>query len=365
MRLIDLHCNWLWQYARETTCFDPLHYAAIGARLGQLDGYLLGTDAAVLACGRVGADWALQPDPWMSLADLLARYEAEFCGRLLRGPEDVKRWLAEPGDGLCWGTLGVAGFDFLVRESAHLDRLPVLFERGIRVFQLVSGGSNLLAGSADAGDDRGLTDLGRSFLQVLAELGASHPDRVGVSREGEPASHGARTEPRPPNTTHARSGPMPIVDLAGLNRASMRDVVDWAQTNAVQPARVLLAYTHGATNRHGIDSPRAITWDHVIALRSLGGVIGLTPSRACYESADQFRGDIEAVAGIPYEGCPGFKGMAIGADFLGPDEPLSETKDVARLIRWVTKHFDQSAAVSLIAENGRRLLVRAAGVDFD
>ncbi len=285
------------------------------------------------------------------------------------GPEDVKRWLAEPAGRLCWGTLGVAGFDFLVREPADLDRLPPLFERGVRVFQLVKGAASALAGSAEAGDDRGLTELGRSFLELLAGLGASHPDRARESREGEPsgepASHGARTEPRPPDTTHARLGCTPIVDLAGLNHAAMTDVLEWAQKNAAQPARILLAYSHGATSRHGCDSPRAITIDQVNILRTICGVIGLTPSHAYYESPDQFRADIEAVAEIPYEGRPGYEGISIGTDFLAGDEPLAELRDVDRLIRWVTKHFSEIQATSLIATNGRRLLLRAAGADLD
>ena len=45
MRLIDLHCNWALQYARESSQYDPRFYAEIADRLGQLDGYLMGTAA--------------------------------------------------------------------------------------------------------------------------------------------------------------------------------------------------------------------------------------------------------------------------------------------------------------------------------
>ena len=111
MRLIDLHCNWALQYARESSQYDPQSYADIPDRLGQLDGYLMGTRAAVLACGRRAGDWADQPQPWQALGEMLARYEAEFPGRLIHGPEDVERMHSEPADGLCWGVLAVEGFD--------------------------------------------------------------------------------------------------------------------------------------------------------------------------------------------------------------------------------------------------------------
>ena len=89
MRLIDLHCNWLWQYATETTLFDPAVYPEVAGRLKQLDGYLLGTAATVLSCSRKPEDWAREADPWHSLGELITRYEAEFTGRLLIGPDDV------------------------------------------------------------------------------------------------------------------------------------------------------------------------------------------------------------------------------------------------------------------------------------
>ncbi len=176
LRLIDLHTDWLLQYAPETTIYDPALYDGITRRLGQIEGYLQGTSAAVLSCSRRAEDWARHADPWAALGQLITRIEAEFPGRLLIGPDDSTRWRAEP-EALCWGVIGVEGFDPLVRTPADLDRLAWLFERGVRLFQPVSTASNLLGGSSMAGDDRGLTDLGRSFLQALADLGAGpvHP----------------------------------------------------------------------------------------------------------------------------------------------------------------------------------------------
>ncbi len=335
LRLIDLHCNWLCQYAAEATTFDAAVYSAIAPRLGQLDGYLLGTAAAVLSCGRLPGEWACHPDRWRSLTELLARYEAEFTGRIIMGPDDVARWRAEPHDGLCWGMLGVAGFDFLVREPADIDRLPGLFERGVRVFQLVDGSASALAGSAEPGDDRGLTNLGHSCLEALAELAGQGP------------------------------GPKPILDLAHLNPRAMAEVLEWLHQNAVSPRGLFVAYSHGATSRDGFDTPRTIGWEHVARLRSAGGVIGVTPSQLFYATAEEFRADLSAIAEVPFEGRPGYEGIALGTDFLGSGEPLPELRDVGRLIGWLTKHFDQSVATSLISKSGRRLMVRAAGVESD
>jgi len=101
MRLIDLHVDWLLQYAGETVVFEPSLNPDVGARLGQADGYLQATRAAVVSCYRNAADWAAQPDSWAALGQLLARVEAEFPGRLLIGPDDFARWL-DDGDGLTW-----------------------------------------------------------------------------------------------------------------------------------------------------------------------------------------------------------------------------------------------------------------------
>src|SRR4051794_29416527 len=102
MRLIDLHTDWLLQYAPETTVFDPALYPRIPQRLPQAEGYLSGTSAAVLSCYRNADDWSRQPEPWQALGSLIARAEAEFSGRLLCGPADVARW-DDDLDGLCWG----------------------------------------------------------------------------------------------------------------------------------------------------------------------------------------------------------------------------------------------------------------------
>src|SRR5262249_33643081 len=116
MRLVDLHCNWALQYACESTQYDPALYVDVPGRVGQVEGYLMGTSADILFCGRRAGDWSKQSDPWGTLASMIARYEAEFPGRLLLDPDDAARWSAEPADGLCWALLGIEGFDALVCE---------------------------------------------------------------------------------------------------------------------------------------------------------------------------------------------------------------------------------------------------------
>src|SRR3954449_2799317 len=135
-RLVDLHADWLLQYAPETTLFDPALYATVPQRLGQAEGYLGGTWAAIVSCFREAEDWARQADPWAALGQLITRIEAEFAGRLLIGADDHRRWQDDPR-GLCWGVIGVEGFDATVRTAGDLDGLPRLFERGVRLFQPV------------------------------------------------------------------------------------------------------------------------------------------------------------------------------------------------------------------------------------
>src|SRR4051794_15488609 len=208
MRLIDLHCDWLLQYAPETTVFDPALYPKVSERLSQSEGYLDGTSAALISCYRNADDWARHPDPWSALGDLLARVEAEFSGRLLFGPADLARWRDDP-DGLCWGVISIEGFDFLVRDTPDLDRLSRLWGRGARLFQPVGGAEGLLAGSSAPGDDRGLTDLGRGVLQVLSDLGAS------------------------------TAGTRPLLDLAHVNPVAMAECLDWLEADTERPRRLI------------------------------------------------------------------------------------------------------------------------------
>jgi membrane dipeptidase len=333
MRLIDLHCNWALQYARESSQYDPGFYEGITGRLGQLDGYLMGTRATVLTCGRRAEDWAVQAEPWQVLGEMIARYEAEFPGRLLHGPDDVARWDAEPEDGLCWGVLGVEGFDVLVRKAGDLDRLAGLFARGVRVFQLVETGASPLGGSAAPGDDRGLTDLGRLFLERLLDL--------------SPAGGAA--------------GPRPAVDLADLNGRTTADVLDWFEAEPARRERLLLVRSHGPIDRGGQGPSSGLAGSNLGRLRALGGDIGLGVGATDFASAEDLRSAIESVASTPFDGRAGYEGIGVGTDFLNTEPPLPGCHTVDHICGWLSASFGADAAEAISSGNARGLLLRAAG----
>lgn len=327
LRLIDLHCDWLLQYAPETTVFDPALYEGIGSRLGQSEGYLGGASASVLACFRTAEDWASQADPWRALGELIARVEAEFSGRLLIGPDDHARWRDDP-DGLCWAVVGVEGFDSLVRVPADLDRLAGLFERGVRVFQPVYTADNTLAGSSSPGDDRGLTDFGRAFLQALFDV----------------ASPG---------------GPRPVIDLAHMNPTAASETLAWFEADGSRADRLIPVYSHGALRHDGFPSPRAITHENLKRLRSLGGVIGFSPS--FYDSTESLKAGIESAAALPFRGQAGYSGLGIGTDFLGVDQTLPGLGNVEEVVAWFVATFGGETAERLVAGNAGELMVRLTG----
>ncbi len=337
MRLVDLHCEWLLQYATETTLFEPSAYGDLPDRLPALGGYLLGASAAVLYCSRKPADWSGRGDPWNTLGDMLARYEAEFAGRLLFGPEDLARFRSEPTDGLCWGMLGVAGLDCLVCDPADLDRLAGAFERGVRVFQLVEGPENVLGGSAEPGDERTLTELGLAVLGRLLEIA--------------------------PQAGHA--GARPVVDVAGLNAPTLAKVLDWFEEGSARTERLVLLCSCGppgglAPERAAMIGTTAVH-ENLRRFRDLGGVIGVSSGPPAVESGVALRETIEAIAAIPLLGRPGYEGIGIGTNFLRLSALWPELSDVARLLDWLVRTFGPETGRHLGERSAGRLLDRAAG----
>jgi membrane dipeptidase len=326
MRLIDLHVDWLLQYAGESTIFVPADFPDIAHWVGQADGYLGTTSAAIVACYRTDADWARRADPWAGLEELVTRIEAEFPGRVLRDPEDILRWKDDP-EGLTWAVIGVEGFDRLVRDESDLARLPDLLRRGVRLFQPTYTASSLMAGSSAPGDDRGLVDLGRRFLERLAEL----------------SEEGAR----------------PVVDLAHLNPRASGEVLAWFEADAVRARRLIPAYSHGFLARPGLDGPRGLSPEGLARLRALGGVVGLTP--AFYDSADAFREALESAAAVPFLGREGFEGVCIGTDILGVDKNPPGLGTAPEVVAWAGASFPPGVAESLLGDNARRLIERTIG----
>lgn len=327
-RLIDLHVDWLLQYAPEGSIYDPTLYGWAAARRPQVKGYRTATRAAIISCYRDAEDWAGQADPWSALDRLIWRIESDFAGRLLKGAGDLARWEADP-EGPCWGVIGVEGFDALVRADADLGRLPDLFARGVRLFQPVYTRTSILGGSSAPGDDRGLTDLGRAFLGAVADLAAD-----GVAR--------------------------PMFDLAHMNPRTCAEALDWFE-GAGEPQRLLPIYSHGAIRHEGCPKPRAITPENLRRLRALGGVIGLGVSEPFYHSTAELRSGIEAAAATPFRGQPGYEGIAIGTDFLGIGEVTPGLGNASEVASWIGSTFDPGVASALLQGNAARLLAGALG----
>jgi membrane dipeptidase len=332
MRLIDLHVDWLLQYAPETTVFNPDLYSGVAGRTGQLSGYLQSTRAAILSCYRRAEEWATLADPWAALGDLIARIEAEFPGRLLIGPDDFDRW-QDDRDGLAWGVIGVEGFDALVRSADDLPKLPKLFDRGVRLFQPIYGLNNFLGGSSAQGDDRGLTDLGSAFLGVLA------------------------------NSSAGASGPRPMLDVAHTNPRTMADILNWYEADPSRAQALPPVYSHGAPARPDYDSPRAITLDNLRKLRGLGGFVGIGVSPPFYQSAVQVEEAIRAVASIPYLGREGFEGIGIGTDFMGVDQTLPSLENAGEVVVWLQERFDRPTARALTSGNALGLISTSLGLN--
>lgn len=324
MRLVDLHCNWLLQYAGETTFLEPSSPVA-AARLARLEGYLQSVAVTVLVCAPT--DRAAHADRWQALGTMITRYEAEFAGRLLIEPDDLARHDESLRQGgLCFGVLGVGGLDRLVREAGDLDALARVFDRGVRVFQLVKGPGGSLAGSSEPGDDRGLCPLGRDCLARLAGLAVGH------------------------------AGPRAIIDLSGMSSNATSQTLDWLNEDPNRAQRLPVIWGRGGLSDLGIAMP-----DNLLRLRAIGGVIGLSPGLPHHESPEALKRAIETIAEVPFLGQPGYQGIAVGADLFGLEQTLPGLENAPRIASWLAKNFDREAALELGRGAGMGVLLRAAG----
>ena len=101
---------------------------------------------------------------------------------------------------------------------------------------------------------------------------------------------------------------------------------------------------------------RAITHGNLVRLRTLGGLVGLTPAPPFHQTADDFKSAIEQVAAIPFEGRVGYEGIAIGSDFLESSATIPELGNAPSILDWISRHFDDEVAGLLLDGNARRFL---------
>ena len=158
-----------------------------------------------------------------------------------------------------------------------------------------------------------------------------------------------------------RHSARPIVDLAHLNPRSMADVLDWVEAQSAVAGRLLLICSHGGVALSGLDPAGGWRHEDMVRLRALGGVVGLTPSPPFFRTSDELKSGIEALAAIPFEGRPGYEGIAIGADFTGIEQVIPGLAEVNELTNWIGRTFDRETAGLLAAGNASRLLMLAAG----
>jgi membrane dipeptidase len=234
---------------------------------------------------------------------------------------------------MSWGVLGIAGCGFLVREAADLDRLPGLFLRGVRVWQPVGACGGVLGGADVPGDDRGLTALGRAFLDRLVELAGS-----------------------------SASDARPILDLAGMNAATAAETLHWYDALSTGRQRVLVALTHGSASQTELRDGTSAGGRVAAEIRARGGVVGLTPGLPGCETADAFKALIEAVADVSIPGRTAFEGIAVGTDLLEIDQIAPGLGSAREIARWLGRTFDRRAAFAIAAENARALLLRSIGI---
>ncbi len=87
----------------------------------------------------------------------------------------------------------------------------------------------------------------------------------------------------------------------------------------------------------------------------------MSPGLPCFDSAEEFRGGIEAVAAIPFRGLTGYMGIGIGTDFLDLEQTFPDLGNALSVVDWLTASFATEVAALLIRGNGLGLMLRASG----
>ena len=308
LRLIDLAVEWPLQYAGEATTIDLADYPTVRDRLGQVDGYLSATLAAVLWFGPApGA----RSDPWAEVARLMTAIESEFPGRILADPADLALFQAEPADTLTWVVPGLRGGSKLLQAADSRDRLAMLLDRGVRAVRL----AGLVDQPPSPAEDRELTELERSALATLL--------------------------------TAASSGRSLLLDLAGLPARASGEVLT-ALEQPTTSGRILPIVSLGGWRDGTI---AGLLPEDLARLKALGGLVGLCP-------AQTFHPDGKALA-QPIEHDPA--GWAIGTGFLGIAEPIEGLGNAPDVLDWLSCRFDPPTARMIASDQARVLIERLIG----
>lgn len=301
-RLIDLAVEWPLQYAEESTAIDAADYPGVRARIGQVDGYLSTTLAAIVWIGPAPGD---RDDPWGEVSRLFAGVEAEFSGRILADPADLNRFTSEPDDTMTWAVVGLRGLATLLHTDDARDRLAALIDRGVRAVRL----AGLVDRPVDPAHDRGLTDPERSAIATIAS---------------------------------ASSGRPLLLDLAGLPPTAAGEVLDLVEAGE-QGNLVPIVSLGGSMG--GLRSEDAAR------VRALGGVIGLSPARAFFPTAESFGNALDEAAGLLGVD---LGAVAIGTGFLGIDEPIEGLANASDLLNWLFSRFNPGPARLMTEENSMK-----------
>ena len=89
----------------------------------------------------------------------------------------------------------------------------------------------------------------------------------------------------------------------------------------------------------------------------------MTPGFTYFESVEDLRNAIEAIAALPFRGKAGHQGIGIGTDFLNLEHPLPQLENVSRLTDWLAASFTPGVAEKLTGTGISPLLLRVGRLE--
>ena len=152
-----------------------------------------------------------------------------------------------------------------------------------------------------------------------------------------------------------------MVDLADLNSRATAEVLAWFESDRTRLERLLMVRSHGTIATASRPVVTGLSPENLQRFRALGGIVGLSPGLPYFDSAEEFRDGIEAIAAVPFRGEAGFMGIGIGTDFLNLEQSVPHLENASRLTEWLAANFTPETAAGLISASIRPLLLRAAG----